>query len=55
VFWWGTSGYPDGHVALSVGGGFAISTEERSSSTVHVLSIADRNAYPKPYAGWFMP
>jgi LGFP repeat len=54
VFWWGTPGYPDGHVALSVGGGWTISTSERSSYSVHVMSIADRNA-TKPYAGWLMP
>lgn len=55
VFWWGTPGYEDGHVALSVGGGYALSTGERDDPNVHVLSIAERNAYPKPYAGWLMP
>lgn len=54
VWWWGTPGYEDGHVAISLGDGTAISTAERSYSTVHIMSIAQRNQ-TKPYAGWFLP
>ena len=54
VFWWGTAGYPDGHVALSQGDGTAVSTDERSFHSVHVMSIADRSK-TRPYAGWYLP
>lgn len=56
VFWYGSPGdHYDGHVALSVGGGYTISTEELTTLTVHVMSIAARNNAGKPYAGWIMP
>lgn len=54
VLWSGTPDYPDGHVALSIGGGYAISTTERDYPSGHIMSIAERNQ-TKPYAGWFMP
>lgn len=50
AYWNGTARYPDGHVALSIGNGWAISTEERGTRQVHVMSIADRNK-TKPYYG----
>jgi cell wall-associated NlpC family hydrolase len=54
VFWGPTPGYPEGHVAISIGAGRAISTYERSTYPVHVLSIADRNR-THPYVGYLMP
>ena len=54
VFWWGTTAYPEGHVALSLGDGTAISTDERSFHSVHVMVIGDRSR-TKPYAGWYLP
>jgi hypothetical protein len=54
VWWDGTPGYPDGHVAISLGDGTAISTTERQYTGVHIMSIAERNQ-TKPYAGWYMP
>jgi cell wall-associated NlpC family hydrolase len=53
VFWWGDSYNADGHVALSLGDGTAISTTERSYTGVHVMNIDERNQ-TKPYAGWMM-
>lgn len=56
VFWDGRAGYPEGHVAISLGGGYAVSTYERSTTTVHILSIADRNrTHGASYLGWLMP
>jgi hypothetical protein len=54
VFWGPTSGFPEGHVAISIGAGRAISTYERTTKPVHVLSIADRNR-THPYLGWLAP
>jgi cell wall-associated NlpC family hydrolase len=54
VFWKNDSYSPDGHVAISIGNGWAISTYERSTQPVHVMSIADRNR-TKPYAGYLIP
>lgn len=51
VFWWATPNNPYGHVALSLGDGTAISTSERGNTTIHILTIADRNT-TRPYAGW---
>lgn len=50
AFWNGTGAYPEGHVVLSIGNGWAISTDERSFHNVHVMSISDRNT-TKPYYG----
>ena len=44
----------DGHVAISIGSGYAISTTERSVTGVHVFQIAYRNA-TKPYGGYLIP
>jgi hypothetical protein len=50
VFW--RSG-TDGHVAISIGDGYVISTLERTFTAVHVFKIADRNAArPGTYLGW---
>lgn len=51
VFWWGDSYNADGHVAISLGDGTAVSTTERSFNGIHIMNIADRNR-TKPYAGW---
>lgn len=50
AFWNGTAGSPEGHVVISIGNGWAISTDERSFHNVHVMSISDRNT-SKPYYG----
>ena len=55
VFWAGHGSYPEGHVALSLGGGQVISTYERTTYSVHTYSIAARNASGAPYLGWIMP
>ena len=59
VFWGPADigGYdnPDGHVALSLGGGEVISTAERNFTGVHTFTIAARNAAGYPYLGWMMP
>jgi cell wall-associated NlpC family hydrolase len=53
VFWRGTSQFPEGHVAISIGDGYAISTLERTTTTIHVLNLAQRNAeLPGRYLGW---
>ena len=50
VFWQGDNNFPaqhseDGHVAISVGNGWLVSTPEGSNTTtVHLLTIAQRNA-----------
>jgi LGFP repeat len=41
-----------GHIALSLGGGWAISTEFGGVSTVHIIHIA---SYPAYYLGWVWP
>lgn len=51
VFWGPVAGYPEGHVAISIGDGYAISTYERSTTSIHILKISERNA-THPYLGW---
>ncbi|MEH3052404.1 MAG: CHAP domain-containing protein [Patulibacter minatonensis] len=41
-----------GHVAISLGNGMTVSTSERTTTAVHLMSIADRNQ-SKPYAGYY--
>jgi hypothetical protein len=53
VFWDADSYNEYGHVAISLGDGTAISTDERSYPGVHVFSIADRNT-TKPYLGYLL-
>jgi cell wall-associated NlpC family hydrolase len=55
VFWKGTAQYPEGHVAISVGSGRAISTYEGTTATdqIHMINIATRNSkVPGRYLGW---
>jgi cell wall-associated NlpC family hydrolase len=54
VFWAPDSYNPHGHVAISIGGGRTISTNERTTARVHVMSIAERNR-EKPYLGYIIP
>jgi cell wall-associated NlpC family hydrolase len=54
VFWGPTAGYREGHVAISIGAGRAISTYERSYRGVHVMVIKDRNQ-THPYLGYMTP
>ena len=62
VFWAGTNAYPqylsqDGHVAISVGNGWVVSTEQGNSGpAVHLVSIsAVTAAGGGAYLGWIMP
>jgi len=60
VFWKGTNKDPaedseDGHVAISVGNGWVVSTEEEGTTIVHLLLIGNRNAAGYPYWGWVLP
>lgn len=62
VFWAGTDNYPqyyseDGHVAISVGNGFVVSTEQSNSGPdVHLVSIsAVTSEGGGTYIGWVMP
>jgi cell wall-associated NlpC family hydrolase len=63
VFWQGDDNFPaqdsqDGHVAISVGNGWLVSTPEGSDTTmVELLTIAQRNAEHGvgKYLGWVMP
>lgn len=41
-----------GHIALSLGGGWAISTEFGGVNTIHIIRIA---SYPAYYLGWVWP
>jgi cell wall-associated NlpC family hydrolase len=54
VYWRPAAGYPEGHVAISIGSGRVISTYERSTVPVHIFRIADRNK-THPYAGYLTP
>jgi cell wall-associated NlpC family hydrolase len=54
IFYGATSANPDGHVAMSVGNGRAISSEERDNSGVHTFDIATRDASYSDL-GWIMP
>jgi cell wall-associated NlpC family hydrolase len=62
VFWAGTDSYPqddseDGHVAISVGNGWVVSTEQGNSGPdVHLVSIsAVTKGGGGTYLGWIMP
>jgi len=55
VFWRGTSAFPEGHVAISIGDGYAITTDESTiaGDTIQVMNIARRNSLlPGRYLGW---
>jgi cell wall-associated NlpC family hydrolase len=53
VYWKPTPGFPEGHVAISIGSGRVVSTYERSTKPVHIFRIADRNK-THPYAGYLV-
>lgn len=59
VFWGTSKNSPYGHVAISVGNGWLVSTEEGAVNTnaVHTLTINQRNniGYTNSYLGWVMP
>ena len=59
VFWGPKTGSPVGHVAISMGNGSLVSTEEGSTpgNAVHLLTISHRNSdgYAGVYLGWVMP
>jgi hypothetical protein len=46
------AGDGSGHIALSLGGGLAVSTQFGNTAAVHVIRIAD---YPRYYLGWVDP
>ena len=54
IFYGATSTNPYGHVAMSVGNGRAISSDERDNSGVHTFDIATRDASYSDL-GWIMP
>ena len=54
IFYGPTSSNPYGHVAMSVGNGRAISSEERDHTGVHTFDIATRDASYSDL-GWVMP
>jgi cell wall-associated NlpC family hydrolase len=54
IFYDATSYNPYGHVAISVGNGRAISSEERDNTGVHTFDIATRDASYTDL-GWLMP
>jgi surface antigen len=54
VFWDATSTNPYGHVAISEGNGHAYSSEERSYTGVHDLTIEYRNEQGYPYLGYIV-
>jgi cell wall-associated NlpC family hydrolase len=55
VFWGATDSNPYGHVAISDGNGMALSSEERSYSGVHELTIAYRNQQGYTELGYVIP
>jgi cell wall-associated NlpC family hydrolase len=59
LVFWGPDQYSGaGHVAISVGNGWLVSTPEGSNTTsVHLLTIKERNAEPNvgKYLGWVKP
>ena len=55
VFWGATSYNPYGHVGIAEGGDTVISSEERTTTTIHEFSIADRNSGGYPYLGGTLP
>ena len=59
VFWGGTTAYPDGHVALSLGSNEVISTwaapEPKSTPNVFTFTLSQRNPSVYPYLGYMMP
>ncbi len=58
VYWGSRPGSPDGHVALSLGNGWLVSTSEGTTpgTAVHFLTISHRNSWSSAvansYLGW---
>ena len=59
LVFWGAKGASPGHVAISVGNGWLVSTAEGSTpgQDVHLLQISHRNAdgFASVYLGWVKP
>jgi NlpC/P60 family len=56
VVWGGSSSHPEGHVAISLGNGYAMSTYERNIEPIHLMSIAERNqTHGATYRGYIKP
>lgn len=59
LVFWGAKGASPRHVAISVGNGWLVSTEEGTTRTqdVHLLQISHRNAdgFASVYLGWVKP
>jgi cell wall-associated NlpC family hydrolase len=58
AFWGGDKASSAGHVAIAVGNGWLVSTQEGDSSdAVHLINVDERNAEPGvgTYLGWVMP
>jgi cell wall-associated NlpC family hydrolase len=59
LVFWGSDDYSNaGHVAISMGNGWLVSTQEgNSTDAVHLLTIKERNAEPGvgAYLGWIKP
>jgi cell wall-associated NlpC family hydrolase len=58
VFWGGDKYNSEGHVAIAVGNGWLVSTQEGDSSdAVHLITVDARNAEPGvgKYMGWVLP
>jgi hypothetical protein len=55
LVFWKPDAYSEGagHVALSIGNGWVVSSYERGTYTIHLFAIADRNQ-TKPYFGWYL-
>jgi cell wall-associated NlpC family hydrolase len=58
LVFWGPDRYSNaGHVAISMGNGWLVSTQEGDTIPVHLLTIKERNAEPGvgAYLGWIKP
>lgn len=55
VFWNATATNPYGHVAISLGNGNAVSSEERTNVGIHEFSIAERDSQGYEQVGWVLP
>jgi hypothetical protein len=52
IYIWSTYAGGQGHAAISLGGGWAVSTEFYGTSTIHLIHVA---AYPTYFEGWLTP
>ena len=53
VFWGARKGYPDGHVALSLGNGYVVSSSERTTTVIHTFPTSARSPSVYHYLGWW--